>query len=104
MSPLSPTTTAITPAMTPDPARLAALRGAAVAFEASFLAEMLKAAGFGRPIEGLGGGGAGEEAFASLLVREQATRMAEAGGIGLAESVFRALVAREGALAGLSDA
>ncbi|RMH48590.1 MAG: hypothetical protein D6686_10300 [Alphaproteobacteria bacterium] len=79
----------------PDEGRIAALRQAAEAFEAAFLAEMLKAAGFGRPIAGLGGGGAGEEAFSSLLVREQASRMVKAGGIGLAETVFRALVARE---------
>lgn len=96
MTPLTPPGPApAEPRPGPDPARLAALHKAAQAFEASFLAEMLKAAGFGRPIEGLGGGGAGEEAFASLLVREQAERMAAAGGIGLAETVFRALVARE---------
>lgn len=78
----------------PDPDRRAALAQAARDFEAGFLAEMLKHAGFGKP-RALFGGGAGEEAFASLLVREEARRLADAGGIGLAEHVFRALLARE---------
>ncbi|RMF39642.1 MAG: flagellar biosynthesis protein FlgJ [Alphaproteobacteria bacterium] len=78
-----------------SPERRAALEQAARDFEASFLAEMLKAAGLGKPRESFGGG-AGEDAFASLLVREQARLMAEAGGIGLAEHILNALIAREG--------
>lgn len=78
----------------PDPARRAELRAAARAFEAAFLGEMLKAAGFGRARESFGGG-PGEDAFSSLLVTAQAERMVEAGGIGVAEHVFRALLARE---------
>ena len=70
------------------------LRAAARALEASFLAEMLSHAGLGRAPEGFGGG-AGEDGFASLMVREQARAVADAGGIGLAESIFRALAARE---------
>ena len=58
--------------------------------EASFLAEMLKAAGLG---EGRGafGGGEGEDQFVSLLVREQAMMMVKAGGIGLTEALFESL-------------
>jgi Rod binding domain-containing protein len=66
------------------------LRAAATEFEIQFLADMLKHAGFGKPRTEMGGG-PGEEAFASLLVREQARLMTEAGGIGLAERLFEAL-------------
>lgn len=68
----------------------AALRSAAVALEAQFLSEMLKSAHFGEAREGFGGG-AGEAQFASLLRDAQAERLAESGGIGLAEQIFRVL-------------
>jgi Rod binding domain-containing protein len=68
----------------------ASLRGAATRLEAVFLAEMLEAAGVGRTPESFGGG-AGETQFASFLREAQAQAMAEAGGIGLAEHLFRAL-------------
>lgn len=70
-----------------------AMRQAAEAFETAFLAEMLKAAGLGRTPEGFGGG-AGEDQFASFLVREQARAMTEAGGIGLSEVIFEAMKER----------
>lgn len=69
------------------------LRDAAVKLEASFLSEMLKAAGFGAPRDGFGGG-IGEEQFGSFLRDEQAQAMAESGGIGLAEALFNALKER----------
>jgi Rod binding domain-containing protein len=87
------------PAAAPVPGRagrLEEIRRAAVDFEAAFLAEMLKAAGFGRPRESFGGG-PGEEAFAGLLAREQAALLAERGGIGLAEHLVRALLRHEAA-------
>lgn len=67
-----------------------ALRDAAMQLEASFLAEMLKAAGLGASPQGFGGG-AGEDQFSSFLVREQALAMVRAGGIGLSESIYEAL-------------
>ena len=70
-----------------------ALREAAQKLEASFLAEMLKAAGVGEQIEGWGGG-IGEDQFASFLRQAQADEMAKTGGIGLAESLFEALKER----------
>ncbi len=63
---------------------------AAEQFEAAFLAEMLRHAGLARP-PALFGGGAGEDRFASFLVRAYAERIAEAGGVGLAEHVADAL-------------
>lgn len=58
--------------------------------ERSFLSEMLKSAGLGTPRSGFGGG-IGEDQFASFLRDAQAEAMVEAGGIGLAEQLFRAL-------------
>ncbi len=70
-----------------------ALRAAAEKLEATFLAEMLKSAGL-EPQSGAFGGGIGEEQFTSFLRTAQAERMVEAGGIGLAETIFHAMKAR----------
>ena len=67
-----------------------ALRAAAAELEASFLAEMLKASGLGKPPDILGGG-AGEDQFASFLVQEHARALVSVGGIGLSEAIFEAL-------------
>jgi len=74
-------------------ARDAALMDAAQKLEASFLAEMLKSAGLGQSRESFGGG-AGEDQFASFLLQAQAEKMVEAGGIGLAETLFESLKER----------
>ena len=66
------------------------LRDAAVELEATFLAEMLKSAGFGETPDAFGGG-SGEDQFSSFLVQAQAREMARSGGIGLAESLYNAL-------------
>jgi Rod binding domain-containing protein len=58
--------------------------------EATFLAEMLDYAGLGETSQSFGGG-IGERQFASFLRQEQAAAMVKAGGIGLAESLFRAM-------------
>ena len=67
-----------------------ALRVAAEKLEATFLAEMLKAAGLGEARDAFGGG-AGEEQFASFLRQAQAEEMVRTGGLGLAESLYQAL-------------
>lgn len=69
------------------------LRDAAQKLEATFLAEMLKSAGLGATRQAFGGG-AGEDQFASFLREEQARGIVEAGGIGLAQSLFEAMKAR----------
>lgn len=78
------------PQASPDPR----LRAAAAQLEASFLAEMLRSVGLGATPAGFGGG-AGEDQFASFLVQEQAKAMVKAGGIGLADALFAALVDRQ---------
>ena len=69
------------------------LHEAARELEATFLAEMLKSADFGKPRESFGGG-AGEQQFGSFLREAQAEAMVKAGGIGLAEHLFNALTGR----------
>jgi Rod binding domain-containing protein len=95
--PLPPSAPAPRPAGDAAPlaaAREAALRETARAFEASFLAEMLTHAGMAESAPGFDGG-PGEEAFRGMMVAEQARLMTEAGGIGLAETIFRAMLKRE---------
>ena len=82
------------PGTQPTPSdRLAQMREAAIRLEAGFLAEMLKSTGVGLPPDAFGGG-PGEEQFASVLRNAQANKMAEAGGIGLAEQIFEAMRSR----------
>ncbi len=76
-------------------ARETAAHEAAQAFEAAFLAEMLKHSGLNAMPDGFGGG-AGEDAFSGFLTREYARLLAEGGGFGLAEQVFEAIKARNG--------
>lgn len=78
------------------PTRNATLFEAAQKLEATFLAEMLKAAGFGKSRDSFGGG-SGEDQFASFLVQEQASAMVDSGGIGLAESLYKSLKGRQNA-------
>jgi Rod binding domain-containing protein len=89
----SPLPLVANPAAPPADPKDKALRAAAQELEATFLAEMLKEAGFGEAREAFGGG-AGEDQFASFLRQEQAREMVKTGGIGLAESLYQALKER----------
>lgn len=79
----------------PKPDDTAALRRVAEELEASFLSEMLKHAGLGTGRSAFGGG-VGEAQFSSFLRNEQARALVQAGGIGLSQSLFEALVKRAG--------
>ncbi len=70
-----------------------AMRKQAQALEAAFLAEMLAHTGLDAASESFGGG-IGEDQFGSFLREEQAKLMVARGGIGLGESLFRALSER----------
>lgn len=72
------------------PEQDAALRAAAEAYEAAFLAEMLKPMG-AASARATFGGGVGEEQFSTFLLQENARAMVRQGGIGLTESIFEAL-------------
>lgn len=76
-----------------SPERSEQLMDVAKALEAQFLSEMLKSAGVGETPSAFGGG-AGEDQFASFMRDEQAKQMTEAGGIGLAQSLFESMIAR----------
>lgn len=67
------------------------LREAAQELETAFLAEMLKLSGLNE-VPSAFGGGPGESQFASFLVREQAREITRAGGLGLSEVFFHAMV------------
>lgn len=77
----------------PEDPKAGRARQAAVKLEASFLAEMLKAAGFGEQVNEFSGG-TGEDQFASFYRMAVAERIAETGGLGLAEHFFRAMMER----------
>ena len=66
-------------------------RAAAEKLEATFLAEMLKSAGFGEQ-ENSFSGSAGEDQFASFQRTALAEQMVKKGGIGLAEAFYRSMM------------
>lgn len=88
--PIAPPTGALTAGQ--DQPRL---RRLAAEMETVFLSEMLGYAGLGAQGDTFGGG-VGEEQFSSFLRQEQAGAMVRAGGIGLAESLFRAMGGKAG--------
>lgn len=77
----------------PEP-RDAKLWAASQALEANFLSEMLRSGGFGQPRETFGGG-EGEQHFSGMLAAEYAKTITATGGIGLAETIYKSLVAKE---------
>lgn len=66
-------------------------RQAAEKLEATFLAEMLKSAGFGEQ-ENSFSGSAGEDQFASFQRMAMAEQMVKKGGIGLAEAFYKSMM------------
>jgi len=76
---------------TPQPApntASARMRETAEAFEASFLAQMLKPMFDGLKTDGPFGGGQGEETWRSFMIEAMAKQTVKAGGIGLADQVM----------------
>lgn len=86
ISPYDSLSPAAAPQTPPPPAsERGALRQSAIAFEAAFLAEMLKSAGVGRIP------GQEDDPFASFLTEAHARAMVERGGLGLAARIEAAL-------------
>ena len=92
----SPLSASVRPDPRPMSTRDGQIWAAARSLEASFLALMLEDAGVGA-VPSAFGGGPGEAHFASFLREAQARGMVEAGGIGLAESLFDAMKGRSDA-------
>ena len=81
------------PANTLSPAQLTATRATAEKFEAMVLGQLLQ------PMfntvdtsKGLFGGGAGEATWKPMLVDEMAKMLAKAGGVGIADSVYKEML------------
>jgi Rod binding domain-containing protein len=70
-----------------------AMRAAAIKFEATFLAEMLKHTGLGEMPDGFNGGH-GEAGFSDFLVHEYAESIASTRSTGLADQIYQALKER----------
>lgn len=71
----------------------AAARKTANEFEAMFLSQMLEHMTAGIKTGGPFGGGQGEEMFRSLLNQEYAGMLTKSGGIGIADHVYRQILA-----------
>ena len=71
----------------------AAARATAEEFEAVFVAQMLNHMFAGIDTGGPFGGGHAEQAFRSMLVNEYAGDLSRSGGLGLADHVYRQILA-----------
>lgn len=67
-------------------------REAAESFEAMFISQMLQPMFAGIETSSEFGGGHGETMFRSMMVDEMGKGMARAGGIGLADSIYREIL------------
>ncbi|HYC73747.1 rod-binding protein [Brevundimonas sp.] len=78
----------ISPALLqPTPTPTARMRETAEAFEASFLAQMLKPMFEGLSTDGPFGGGEAEGTWRSFMIEAMAKQTVRAGGVGLADQV-----------------
>lgn len=73
----------------PDSARM---RETAQAFEATFLAQMMRPMFEGLSTEAPFGGGHAEETWRGFLIDEMAKHMTRAGGVGLADQVMAQMI------------
>ena len=64
----------------------------AVSFESLFLSQMFEHLTTGLKVDPTFGGGPGEKAFRSLLNNEYAKSIAKAGGVGIAEPIYREIL------------
>ena len=65
-------------------------------FEASFLSVMMQSMTADMKTPEIGGGGAGEDMFKSLLAEEMAKQVVKAGGIGVAATVQKEMLKMQG--------
>jgi len=79
-----------------EAAKRAAIHKTAVDFEATFLSQMMSHMFEGVSTPAPFGGGAGEDAFKSLLTDAYAKQLAKAGGVGVAASIQREMLKMQG--------
>jgi len=89
---MTPLGTSLITAQT-QPSQTEKLRALSIDLETTFLTEMLKHSGLGKSQDAFGGG-IGEEQFSSMRLQETAKQITQSGGIGLAENIFKSLIAR----------
>ena len=77
------------------PGSRAAAERAAREFEAVFIGQMTEAMFSGLGAQAPFGGGQAETLWRSMLAQETGRSIAQAGGIGIADTVMRALVAQQ---------
>ena len=90
-APLAPVNQQSANALSPERDEL--IKQRAKEFEAAFVAQMLKHGGLSEAISSESGFGG--EAFASLMIEEVATSLADQGGFGLAENIYQQLRSKE---------
>lgn len=73
-----------------------AAKKAAEDFEAVFIAQMMEPMFKGIRTDGPFGGGNGEMVFRSLMIQEVGKEIAGAGGIGIADGVYREMLKMQG--------
>lgn len=74
------------------------IRRVAEEFEAVFLSEMISPMFENLDTDGLGGGGEGERMFRPMLVEQYANAIAQAGGVGIADSIISELMRMQTAI------
>ena len=72
------------------------IRETAQKFEVSFLSVMMQSMTAGMKTPEIGGGGAGEDMFKSMLGEEMAKQVVKSGGIGVAASVQKEMLKMQG--------
>jgi Rod binding domain-containing protein len=85
-----------TAASTSELLRRGKIKETAQKFEASFLSVMMQSMTAGMKTPEIGGGGAGEDMFKSLLGEEMAKQVTKAGGIGVAAAVQKEMLKMQG--------
>ena len=78
-----------TPAPTSDPAKA---RAAAESFEAFYIGQFIEHMFAGIRTDGMFGGGQGENVYRSMLTQEYGKTIAAAGGVGIADAVYRSIL------------
>lgn len=90
--------TAPQPSTPISPSKEKAMREAAQEFEAVFIGQMTEAMFAGVEVEEPFGGGHAEKMWRSQLSQEMGRSIAERGGIGIADSVYRSMIAQQEAV------
>lgn len=78
-----------------SPAKEKAMRDAAEEFEAVFIGQMTETMFAGVEVEEPFGGGHAEKMWRSQLSQEMGRSITESGGIGIADSVYRSMIAQQ---------